>query len=123
MIPSARVYLLLILGLAIAPIGATISTITIGITSTLIFDGIVLGLMIIDGMRSRPHRVQIARHPLPRLSIGRENPITLSVTSTSPATIIVRDYYPADFYVSAPLPQTSLTVNTTQELTYTVCSL
>lgn len=123
MIPSARVYLLLILGLAIAPILASLSTITIGIASTLIFDAIILVLMIIDGMRSRPHRVQIARLPLTRLSIGRENPITLSVTSTSPATIIVRDYYPTDFSLPALIPQISLSVNTTQELTYTVCPL
>ncbi len=124
MIPSARVYLLLVLGLAIAPILAAIFTISIGIAATLIFDGMILGLMIIDGMRSRPHRVQITRHPLTRLSIARENPITLSVTSSNrPAVITIRDYYPADFYVPASIPQTSISVNTTKELTYTVCPL
>ncbi|MFB2978977.1 DUF58 domain-containing protein [Microseira sp. BLCC-F43] len=124
MIPSPRVYLLLILGLAIAPILASLSTINIGITTTLIFDGIILGLMIIDGVRSRPHRVQIARLPLSRLSIGRENPITLSITSANrPAIITIRDYYPADFWVSNPKLQTSLPVNTTKELTYTASPL
>lgn len=123
MIPSARLYLLLIIGLAIAPTLSSIFTINIGMIATLIFDAIALALMIIDRMRSRRHRVQIARLPISRLSIGRENPITLSITSTSPATITICDYYPADFWVSSPILQISIPVNTTQDLTYTVCPL
>lgn len=124
MIPSGRVYLLLVLGIAIAFTLATVSTISLAIIATLIFDGIVLALMVIDGLRGRRDRVEVTRYPLSRLSIGRDNPITLSVKSGSrPAIIQIRDYYPNDFQVSTPLLKASLSTNSSQELTYTVCPL
>lgn len=124
MIPSGRVYLLLVLGIAIAFTLATLSTISVAIIATLIFDGIVLGLMVIDGLRGRRDRVEVTRYPLSRLSIGRDNPITLSVKSGNrPAIIQIRDYYPNDFQVSTPLLKASIPTDSSQELTYTVCPL
>jgi uncharacterized protein (DUF58 family) len=58
------------------------------------------------------------------LSIGRENPVVLSVQSGNrPAQIQIRDYYPGDFLVSAPVLQASLPASGSQELKYTVCPL
>ena len=122
MIPSKRVYLLLVIGIAIALSLTDLTNVTIGITASLLFDAIVLVLMLIDYLRLTPHRVQVTRQPLSRLSIGRDNPVVLSIKSGNyPAEIQIRDYYPQDFGVSTPNIKLSLPANTTQEFTYTVC--
>ncbi|MFB2918112.1 MULTISPECIES: DUF58 domain-containing protein [Aerosakkonema] len=121
MIPSGRVYLLSILGIAIALFLSSVYSVSTGILGTLLFDVIVLGLTIADGVSMWTRRVEITRHPLGRLSIGRDNPIALSVkTGKSPAKLVIRDYYPMEFGVSTPLLQISLPKNSSQELSYTV---
>jgi uncharacterized protein (DUF58 family) len=121
MIPSQRVYLLLLLGIAIA-IGLAIGFgVQVSLIGTLVFDGLVLGLAFWDGLRVKKNRVNVTRHPLQRLSIGRDNPVILSVQSANQrAKIHLRDYYPLEFAVSAPILKVSLEPNSTQELTYTV---
>ncbi len=120
MIPSRRVYLLLLLGIALAPLLASVWSVPVSILDTLLFDGIVLGLMVLDGLRVRRHRVQTARTLPPRLSIGRDNPVVLSIKSgNANAQLQIRDYYPAGFGASKPV-STSLPANSSQELTYTV---
>ncbi|MBW4575918.1 MAG: DUF58 domain-containing protein [Aphanothece sp. CMT-3BRIN-NPC111] len=110
--------------MAIAIALADIWSIPIGIIGSLLFDTVVLGIMFIDGRRVHHHRVQVSRHPLGRLSIGRENPVVLSVQSvTRPAQIQIRDYYPADFWVSVPVQKVSIPADSSQELTYTVSPL
>lgn len=121
MVPASRVYLLLLLGIAIAPILAFFFSIPASIAMTLLFDAIVLGLMVVDGWRSRPLRVEIKRELPPRLSIGRDNPVLLTVKSgNSNAVIQIRDYYPTEFGVSATTLRTTVAKNSTQELTYTI---
>lgn len=120
MIPSRRVYSFLALGILLAPIQALIWNLPVSIFCTLLFDAVVLGLMVVDGWRSRRHRVQIARQVEPRLSIARDNPVVLSVQSQAAAKIQIRDYYPSEFDVSAPTLNASLPANSNQELTYTV---
>jgi uncharacterized protein (DUF58 family) len=120
MIPSRRVYLLLLLGIALAPLLASVWSVPVSILDTLLFDGIVLGLMVLDGLRVRLHRVQTARALPPRLSIGRDNPVVLSIKSgNANAQLQIRDYYPTGFGASKPV-STSLPANSSQELTYTV---
>ena len=121
MIPSVRLYLLLVLGIAIALIIAAIFSVQISVISIIVYDAIALSLMAIDAFFSRKQRVEITRHPLSRLSIGRDNPIVLTVNSANhSAKLLIRDYYPMEFSVSTPLLQLSLPSNTTQEITYTV---
>jgi uncharacterized protein (DUF58 family) len=65
--------------------------------------------------------VEVTRHPLPRLSIGRDNPVVLAVRSPNQAAKIrLRDHYPLEFPVSPPTLEASLAPNSSQELTYTV---
>jgi hypothetical protein len=78
MIPSRRVYSLLLLGIAIAIILAILFGVQVSIIATLLFDSVVLGLAIWDGQRVKANRVQVTRYPLQRLSIGRDNPVVLS---------------------------------------------
>jgi uncharacterized protein (DUF58 family) len=121
MIPSRRVYSLLLLGIAIAIILAILFGVQVSIIATVLFDSVVLGLAIWDGQRVKANRVQVTRYPLQRLSIGRDNPVVLSVRSGNQVSKIrLRDYYPLEFEVSTPTLDASLEPNSTQELTYTV---
>lgn len=121
MIPSARVYLLLVVGIAIAAALATIIDVRISLIATLLFDAIALSLAVWDGQRVKANRVEVTRYPLHRLSIGRDNPVVLSVRSgNQSARIRLRDYYPLEFEVSAPQLDAFLEPNSVQELTYTV---
>ena len=121
MIPSRRVYGLLLLGIAIAIVLAIIFGQQISLIATLLFDSVVLVLAVWDGQRVNANRVAVTRHPLQRLSIGRDNPVVLSLQSGNQvAKIRLRDYYPLDFEVSTPTLQVTLDRNSSQELTYTV---
>ena len=121
MIPSRRVYSLLLLGIAIAIILAILFGVQVSIIATVLFDSVVLGLAIWDGQQVKANRVQVTRYPLQRLSIGRDNPVVLCVRSGNQVSKIrLRDYYPLEFEVSTPTLDASLEPNSTQELTYTV---
>ena len=122
MLPSRRTYQLLAAGFIIVIVLTTIlpstNRITGAIAAVVLFDLIVLALMIIDGRRTQP--VVMSRAPLSRLSIGRDNPVTLTVQSQGqPAEIQVRDGYPIAFTVSQPILQAALAANQTATLTYT----
>ncbi|MEB3182051.1 MAG: DUF58 domain-containing protein, partial [Nostocaceae cyanobacterium] len=122
MVPSIRVYWLLLLGIAIAPLVAMVQSIPTSIFVTLLYDAVVLGLMVIDGLRGRSHRVLVSRELPPRLSIGRDNPVVLVVKSgTSKAQIHIRDYFPVNFGVSRSTLQATVAANSSSELGYTVC--
>jgi uncharacterized protein (DUF58 family) len=119
--PSWRVYILLALGIAIAPILAVVFDQNTSVLITGCFDVLVLLLTIADGWNIHKHRIQISRSPLSKLSIGRDNPVTLSVTAGNRAALVrIRDDYPLDFTVSQQMLSCSLAPKSQQTLTYTV---
>lgn len=123
MVVSLRVYLLLLLGLAIvlplSILGVLPQLQLVGILLT--FDAIVLLVALWDARRTQSDRVSVVWNRLDRLSIGRDNPVTLQVESGKrSAEIQVRDDYPQQFAVSTPQLQAILPPNTTQELSYTI---
>ena len=121
MIPARKAYLLLLLGIAIAPLVATIQNVSLSILVTLVFDGIVLGLAIADSLLVSRHSVEVTRQLPDRLSIGRDNPVTLSVKSANrSAKVQISDYYPTQFTVSTPTLSLSLPANSSEDFTYTV---
>ena len=128
MIPSIRLYFLLAIAIPIALLLAMLVNQQTSIISTLLFDSLIIGLAIIDALRVKSHRVEVTRHPLHRLSIGRDNPVLLSVrsspraalTANQTAKIQLRDSYPLEFDVSQPLLEASLNPNTNEELSYTI---
>ncbi|MCT7983365.1 DUF58 domain-containing protein [Laspinema sp. A4] len=121
MIPSRLFYFLLGLGIAIAIFTAIVLNPIISILITLVLDFIVLLLGFIDSQRVQNYRVKVTRSPLGKLSIGRDNLVVLAVESTNQSAVIrIGDRYPMAFDVSARYLQTTVTANTTQELTYTV---
>ena len=121
MIPSIRLYFLLAIAIPIALLLAMLVNQQTSIISTLLFDSLIIGLAITDALRVKSHRVEVTRHPLHRLSIGRDNPVLLSVRSANQtAKIQLRDSYPLEFDVSQPLLEASLNPNTNKELSYTI---
>lgn len=131
MLPSRRVYFLLILGtivgLATAVIGSDlINPGMVGLVTwlTILFDVLLLMATVLDGTRHQADRVTVKREPLDRLSIGRENTVRLTVqTGKRPAMLQIRDFYPEGFYVSNHTLSVSLPANHTEEVTYTVFPL
>lgn len=121
MIPSQKVYFLLIAGIFIAPIVSMMLGVYPTLILVLLFDIVVLSLTVIDGWRVRKNRVKISRELLPRLSIGRDNPVVLKVEGGNINSVVkIRDYYPNEFAVSTSTLNVNLSANNTQELTYTV---
>jgi uncharacterized protein (DUF58 family) len=121
MIPSQRVYFLLIAGMVIAPILSMIVGVSAIIIPTLLFDILILGLMVVDSWRVRKNRVKISRELPPRLSIGRDNPVVLKVESGNINSVVqIRDFYPTEFAVSTSTLNVNVAANNTEELTYTV---
>ncbi|MER3477872.1 MAG: DUF58 domain-containing protein, partial [Leptolyngbya sp. ERB_1_2] len=98
MIPSRRTYGLLLLGGAVIflfnPAGS--------LAALLLFDLIVLGLTIWDSSRVKLHRVNVDRQVASRLSIGRDNLVSLTVESGArSAEVRIYDKYPIAFLVSS----------------------
>jgi uncharacterized protein (DUF58 family) len=128
MIPTQRLYLLLIAGIAIAAGVAGILDPEIRLIESLKitfgFDFAVLAIAFLDARHVKSHRVEISRKPLARLSINRDNPVQIVVkTSAKPknnAIITICDYYPPSFSISDRLLSASIPSNTSQELTYSV---
>ncbi|KAM3103657.1 DUF58 domain-containing protein [Phormidesmis sp. 146-12] len=122
MIPSRRTYGLLLLGMAIAVLISLIwaeNRLNASLLTLLIWDGIVLGLAIVDSRRVE--KVRVERSSLSRLSIGRDNLVSLSVEAgKQPAEIQIHDAYPLDFGVSVMPLAAKLPSNSRQELIYTV---
>lgn len=135
MIPTAKTYGLLGISGAIATLltafAGTPSPLPQAILGLLIFDGGVLLAMAWDGWQVRNCRVKIQRNPLHRLSIGRDNSITLMLQpggwgaravgrSQHRADLQIYDNYPVNFG-GTPMPlAATVTGQQTQELTYTV---
>jgi len=128
MLPATRLYQLILAGtgagLAIALLLSSQtrpSGLAIALGLTLLYDGVVLGLGVVDARRGRSRRVSVARQPLDKLSIGRENPVHLSITAgNAPALVKIWDDYPAAF--GGPTAEETLAIapQQTQEMTYTV---
>jgi len=128
MIPTQRLYLFLITGIAIA----------VGVASTLApeirfieslkiilgFDFAVLAIAFLDARHVKSQRVEVIRQNLARMSINRDNPVNISVAASDKikqnAIITICDYYPSSFEASQPTLSAIITPNTTQELSYSV---
>ena len=127
MVPSNRLYGILLLGLAFC-FGAAIN-LQVSLVAMLTFDFVLLSLAFWDGRRVQPNQVEVTRQPLGKLSVGRDNLVILKVHSAfessqqssarfEQAQIQLRDQYPPQFGVSSETFQTTLTPNT-KELIYT----
>jgi uncharacterized protein (DUF58 family) len=125
MLPSRRTYGLLLLGLivstAIALLLPNPNRLALSVLFVLVFDAIALAIAVFDSSRVKSHRVNVKRHELSRLSIGRDNLVSLTVESGQrSADIELYDTYPVEFGVSMMPIAAKLTANSSQEMSYTV---
>ena len=101
MLPTQRTYGLLVAGGAIATVLPNFAQgadrFSLALITLLCFDGAVLLAMIADGWMVRSRRVSIAREPLQRLSIGRDNPVELQIESKHQVEVLIYDRYPTEF--------------------------
>jgi len=110
-VPSGRAYGLLVGGGAVATLLTNFSDAPGRLGAVLLllglFDLTVLVLVLWDGWQVGPQRAQVERSPLPRLSIGRDNPVTLTCQypgksqGQSPFHLHIYDAYPLEFAGSA----------------------
>ena len=128
MVPSRRVYQLLLLGTAIGLVVAVIGSdsvkaqwLSVSMLLTLGFDAVVLLLAVLDAWRVSANRAVVERHHADRLSIGRENPVQLTVQTGDRAAVLqLRDFYPQAFSTTTANLQLSLPAHGREELTYSV---
>jgi uncharacterized protein (DUF58 family) len=123
MIPSARVYRLLLAGLGLAALlGTTLpiaDRVNMAAVGMLLLDGLLLSLTLWDSRQVQP--VQVSRMSLSKLSIGRENPVILTLQGNArEAKVQIRDAYPPKFVASCAHLQAVLPAYGRQKLTYTV---
>ncbi|MEN8446591.1 MAG: DUF58 domain-containing protein, partial [Cyanobacteria bacterium J06555_13] len=101
MIPTQRTYGLFVAGGLVAMLLSNFvpesNRFSMALLTLLCFDGIVLLATLWDSLQVRSQRVTIARTPLQRLSIGRDNPIELTLSAKKASDILIYDRYPAEF--------------------------
>ncbi|GAP99259.1 DUF58 domain-containing protein [Leptolyngbya sp. NIES-2104] len=120
MISSRRTYGLLLVSGAIAAVLFLFNP-GLSIALLLLFDLIVLGLAFWDSSQVKPYRVKVDRQVASRLSIGRDNLVTLGVESgEKPVEVRIYDPYPIEFAVSSMPLAIKLGANLNQQLSYTV---
>lgn len=106
-IPTGRTYGLLLGGGVVATLLTNFfgspSRLTVALLALLLFDSAVLAVMVWDGFRVKSRRATIMRDPLHRLSIGRDNPISLHGDSSSAVRLRLFDNYPTEFD-GTPMP-------------------
>ncbi|MGF1514384.1 MAG: DUF58 domain-containing protein [Elainellaceae cyanobacterium] len=133
MVPTPRFYALLILtgaiatGLAIFAPAAPLQIAGMPLQAMLVLDLVLVALAVADGFRAKQQRVSVARGPLERLSVGRDNPVTLTVqpsaqssAKSGPKTIQIYDAYPAGMAGTAMPLQAAIASGEPQTLTYSV---
>lgn len=86
----------------------------------LLYDIILVLTAWIDHWRVKPQQVEASRLHLDRLSIHRDNPITLTFKAQQPAILTVVDQYPNTFDATHPQIFLTLSAQIPQDFTYTV---
>ena len=125
MIPTLRTYFLLtlvgLLAAAIAAFWRGENAMGLAIGLMVLLDVGILVAALIDAWAGRNGRVSVDRVPLSRLSIGRDNTVTLVVQAGArSADLQIRDAYPLEhFTVSTETLTTSLAPHESKSLTYT----
>jgi uncharacterized protein (DUF58 family) len=122
MIPCRRTYLILLLlttlGIGGAMLGVNVQAIALGLGG---LDLGVVAILVIDSWRVRPYRVTLERQVEDRLSIGRDNAVTLTVTTGDrPAIVLIRDAYPDSFTARPSQFHLNLPAHHHETLTYHV---
>lgn len=123
-VPTGKTYGLLLGGGLVATLLANFfegpNRLAIALLALGLFDGLILLAMLWDGWRVKSRQATITRDRLHRLSIGRDNPITLQAEAPHRTRLRLFDNYPTDFD-GTPMPLTvTLQAREPETLTFTV---
>ena len=121
MIPSRRCYVLL----AVGGIGAALLDVVISRQVSLnflrIYNFVLLVATIIDASQVKTNAVEVVRQEMPKLSVGRDNPIKLTITSRQEKAIAqIRDAFPRKFEVDQDTIEINLPATSTIEKAYVI---
>jgi uncharacterized protein (DUF58 family) len=127
-IPSARTLWLLAGGGIVTTLLAILVPARLGIAIALTFGWYFVLILVagIDAWRSKADRVQVSREPLGKLSIGRDNPVTLTIASTSKGgknrqfSYQIRDGIPQDLAATPEFIAGVSKAGTSETIAYTV---
>ena len=129
-IPSARTMWLLLAGGLVSTFVAVLipasQGIEMGILLTFAWYLVILLLAGIDARRVKADRVEVSRTELGKLSIGRDNPVTLTIKTgqrggkSTKFSYQIRDGAPQDLLATPSLISGTLGVESSQTSTYTV---
>ncbi len=123
-IPTGRTYALLLGGGVVVTLLTNFfdlpNRLTLALVALLLFNGAVLAAMFWDGLRVKSRRAVIRRDTLHRLSIGRDNPISLHGESSTAVRLRLYDNYPIGFD-GTPMPlEISLAAKAPETFAFTV---
>lgn len=121
MIPSRRCYVLLTIGgIGAALLDALIDR-QVSLNFLSIYNFCLLVAVIVDASQVKADALQVARPEIPKLSVGRDNPIGLKVMSGKNKVVArIRDAYPTAFTVDQDTIEINLPANSTIEPTYLI---
>ncbi|MBD2109042.1 DUF58 domain-containing protein [Nodosilinea sp. FACHB-13] len=123
-IPTGRTYGLLLGGGLVVTLLTNFfdspNRLAAALLALLLFDVAVLAVMFWDGFRVKSRRATIKRDPLHRLSIGRDNPISLHGESSTPVRLRLFDNYPTAFDGTTMPLEIFLSGREPETLTFTV---
>ncbi|MEO0835955.1 MAG: DUF58 domain-containing protein [Cyanobacteria bacterium J06642_3] len=120
MIPSRRCYILLTIGGVGAALLDTIVNRQVSLNFLRIYNFALLVATIVDASSVKTNAVKVTRQSVPRLCVGRDNPITLKIQSgKEPAIAQIRDTYP-QFAVDRDTIEVELPAHSVSEQTYKI---
>lgn len=121
MIPSRRCYIMLTLGGLGAALLDLLVNRQVSLNFLRLYNFALLVATIVDAAQVKTNAVAITRESVPRLSVGRDNPITLKITSSKESAIAeIRDAYPQIFAVDRDTISIQLPANSLSEQTYII---
>ena len=120
MVFTLRFYLIFLLGTTIALALAVVIELNLALGLAVLFDGALVLVAAADSWRVRGQRISLSRSLDPRLSIGRDNPISLTLTTTQAATVQIQDQHPTGLSSTGLPCLAHLPPQSQHYLTYTV---
>ncbi|WLT37616.1 hypothetical protein NON20_17880 [Synechocystis sp. B12] len=121
MVPTLRFYICLMLIGGGAMVVAQVDTVPRAVGALVLADLLLLLLTAIDYVRGKKQKITVQRQPLGPLSIGRENPVTITLENSGLTAIAkIKDDYPALFLATDELKTAQILPQGITQLSYQV---
>ncbi len=121
MIPSRRCYILLAVGGVSAALMDVLINRQVSLNFLRIYNFTLLVATILDASKVKTNPITVTRQDIPKLAVGRDNPIKLNITSGQEKAIAcIRDAFPRKFAVDQDTIEVNLPANSTSEHSYII---